>query len=111
MPGNTGPSIHPTLNVRTSGSLRTIFEPSAGSEDDAFGREYAVEAIRYDCEEDAFAESGSCDMWNRAFMFVCRCRCDNCRVPCKAIVKGVQRLLSALVPPDSGSKDVIPSSS
>ena len=59
MPGKTAPSIQPMLKVRTTGSFRTIFVPSIGAVDDVFGSEYAVEAIIYDCCEEAFAESGS----------------------------------------------------
>lgn len=41
-----------------------------GAEDDVLGREYAVEAIKYDCEEAVFGESGSCDIWKSTFIFV-----------------------------------------
>src|ERR1700753_1365306 len=59
IPGRTAPSIQPTLKVRIRGSLRTTLGPSMGAEDEESGREYAVDAIRYDCEEVAFAVSGS----------------------------------------------------
>ena len=111
MPGRTAPSIQPTLNVNTKGSLRTIFDPSTGAEEEELGREYAAEAIRYDWEEVVLAVSGSWDMWKSAFIFVWRCRCDNCNVPWSATVKGVQSPFSAVVPPALGREDAIPRSS
>ena len=49
MPGSKLPSTQPTLNERTSGSVRMIFMPSTGVVAEVLlGREYAVAAKRRD---------------------------------------------------------------
>jgi hypothetical protein len=88
IPGRTSPSIQPTLNVKTRGSVRRTFVPSLGKDGSVrFGSEYAVAAMR--CADEA-ESSASMLVWKSTLTPVCRCRCDSCKVPWSAIVKGVQ---------------------
>lgn len=55
------------------------------------GREYAVEAMRW--EDDEVVSSSLMLVWKRTLTPVCRCRWDSCRIPWRAIVKGVHASL------------------
>ncbi len=83
MPGSTAPSIQPTLKLSTKGSNLKILVPSRDAVSEEFGREYAVEAIRWD------GSVVSLEVWKSTLIVVCRCKWDNCNVPCSATVKGV----------------------